>query len=47
MEYIQKFIPEGWNGTEENFSLEQLQTAYMQGTVMQGFVEKCDEICAI
>lgn len=42
---MQKFIPEGWNSLEENFNLEQLQTAKQQGTVIQGFVNKCDENC--
>ena len=44
MEY-QKFIPEGWNKSKEDFNLAQLETAKEQGTVMQGFVEKCDENC--
>lgn len=41
----QKFIPEGWNETQENFSLEQLQNAMVTGKVMQGFVNKYDENC--
>ena len=44
MEY-QKFIPEGWNETKENFSLEQLTQAKQSGNIMQGFVNKCDENC--
>ncbi len=44
MEY-QKFIPEGWNDTKENFSLEQLEQAKKHGSIMQGFVSKCDENC--
>ncbi len=44
MEY-QKFIPEGWNDTKENLTLQQLQQAKQNGTIMQGFVEKCDENC--
>lgn len=44
MEY-QKFIPEGWNATKENFSFEQLAEAQKNGTIMQGFVDKCDEKC--
>lgn len=43
MEIVQKFIPEGWNETEENFNLEQLQTAKQKGSIMQGFATKCDE----
>lgn len=42
MEY-QKFIPEGWNEQKEDFNLAQLENAKEQGTVIQGFVEKCDE----
>lgn len=42
MEY-QKFIPEGWNEQKEDFNLAQLENAKEHGTVMQGFVEKCDE----
>ena len=42
MEY-QKFIPEGWNDTKENFSLSDLQTAKQNGSILQGFAEKCDE----
>lgn len=40
---MQKFIPEGWNGTKENFNINELQNAKQNGTIMQGFVEKCDE----
>lgn len=45
MEYEQKIIPEGWNETKENYNLEQLQNAKLQGTIIQGFVKKCDEKC--
>ena len=34
----QKFLPEGWESTKENFNLEQLYQAKQNGTVMQGFV---------
>ena len=40
---MQKFIPEGWNDTKENFNLSDLQFAKQNGTIMQGFAEKCDE----
>lgn len=43
MEYVPKFIPEGWNELEEDFNLEQLQTVKREEKVIQGFVEKCDE----
>ena len=39
----QKFLPEGWESTKENFNLEQLYEAKQNGTVIQGFVNKCDE----
>lgn len=41
----QKFIPEGWNETKEDFDLRQLQNAKEQGTILQGLVKKCDENC--
>jgi len=40
---MQKFLPEGWNVEKENFNLEQLYEAKQNGTVIQGFVNKCDE----
>lgn len=43
----QKFIPEGWNETKEDFDLRQLQNAKEQGTILQGLVKKCDENCAL
>ena len=43
MEIPQKFVPEGWKDTKENFELQDLQNAKLQGTVIQGFVNKCDE----
>lgn len=42
MEY-QKFIPEGWENTKEDFNLVELQTAKQNRTILQGLVEKCDE----
>ncbi len=42
---MQKFLPEGWNVEKENFNLEQLYEAKQNGTVMQGFVNRCDENC--
>ena len=44
MEY-QKFIPEGWIETKEEFSLEELKKAKINGTIIQGFVDDCDENC--
>ena len=42
---MQKFIPEGWIETTENFDLEQLRNAKKNGTIIQGFVKNCDEDC--
>lgn len=42
---MQKFMPEGWTQVHENFSLEQLQNAKEKGTIIQGFVKKCDDDC--
>ena len=41
MEYS-KFIPEGWNDTNENISLETLKNALNTGEIMQGKVYECD-----
>ena len=42
MEY-QKFIPEGWYNTKENFSIDTLEKAMQSGKIIQGFAYKCDE----
>lgn len=42
MEYKQKFIPEGWNEVQKNFSIEELSKAAISGEVMQAKVERCD-----
>lgn len=42
MEY-QKFIPEGWKETKEEFNMQELKSAYEQGKIIQGFVGSCDE----
>ena len=41
MEY-QKFIPEGWAETKEEFNFEQLKNAYQEGKIIQGYVNNCD-----
>lgn len=41
MEY-QKFIPEGWLETKENFSENTLINAFQEGKVLQGIVNECD-----
>lgn len=41
MEYF-KFIPEGWNESNENINLESLKSALNTGEIMQGKVYKCD-----
>ena len=42
MEY-QKFIPEGWQSTEEKYSFNFLKDAWENETVIQGFVVECDK----
>ena len=42
MEY-QKFIPEGWKESQEEFTIDELKNAFSQGSVIQGVVKKCDE----
>ena len=42
MEYNQKFIPEGWDPQEKAFSLEELNNASINGSIMQAKVIKCD-----
>ena len=42
---MQKFLPEGWRNKKENFNLQQLYHAKESGTVLQGFVNSCDENC--
>lgn len=41
MEY-QKFIPEGWQELNNNFSIEELNLASINGSIMQGKVTRCD-----
>lgn len=42
MEY-QKFIPEGWQITNEKLDMDTLRDAMQTGKVMQGLVQKCDD----
>ena len=42
MEYIQKFIPEGWDDVNKAFSLEELNSASINGDIMQAKVTRCD-----
>lgn len=42
MDYNQKFIPEGWNEVSKPISLEELNIASINGSVMQAKVTKCD-----
>jgi small subunit ribosomal protein S1 len=42
MDYSQKFIPEGWRDADNAFSLEELNIASKNGSIMQGKVTKCD-----
>ena len=41
MEY-QKFIPEGWCVTKEEYSLNSLKNACNVGQIVEGYVESCD-----
>ena len=41
MEYL-RFIPEGWNESKENISLENVKDALNTGEIMQGKVYECD-----
>jgi len=42
MEY-QKFIPEGWETSKPEFSLNNIKEAISQGKVVQGLAYKCDD----
>ena len=42
MEYNQKFIPEGWESKIQAFSLEDLNNASKNGSIMEAKVTKCD-----
>ncbi len=42
MEY-QKFIPEGWIETKEEYNLDIIKKAFHYGETMQGYVNHCDE----
>ena len=39
----QKFIPEGWQITNENWDIATLNNAMQRGDILQGFVTNCDE----
>lgn len=41
MEY-QKFIPEGWYDTKDDFTLEELHDVKKQNKIIQGYAYKCD-----
>ena len=41
MEY-EKFIPEGWNESKEEFNLDTIKSALDTGAIMQGKVYECD-----
>ena len=42
MEYNQKFIPEGWDGANKIFSLDELNEAAINGNIIEAKVTKCD-----
>ena len=39
---MQKFIPEGWDDVSKVFSLEELNTASINGSIIEAKVTKCD-----
>lgn len=41
MEY-QKFIPEGWNNEKRKLTRNELEEAYQEEKILQGYVTKCD-----
>ena len=42
MEFKQRFIPEGWNKVNKVFSLDELNTASINGSIMEAKVTRCD-----
>ena len=42
MEYVQKFIPEGWKEGTKAFSLDELNKLSASGEILQAKVTKCD-----
>ena len=42
MEYVQKFIPEGWEERTKAFSLDELNKLSATGDILQAKVTKCD-----
>lgn len=42
MDYNQKFIPEGWNELNKAFSLDELNTASINGNIIEAKVTRCD-----
>jgi small subunit ribosomal protein S1 len=39
----QKFIPEGWDNTQVNYTCKDVENAMSQGAILQGLVTKCDD----
>lgn len=42
MEY-KRFIPEGWNESKQEYTINNLEDILKNGKIIQGYVEKCDE----
>ena len=40
---LQKFIPEGWEEEQKNYSIDDIKNAYAKGEIMQGCVDSCDD----
>ena len=39
----QKFIPEGWDNTQVNYTCSDIENALSKGTILQGLVTNCDD----
>ena len=42
MEY-KRFVPEGWNESKQEYTINNLEDILKNGKIIQGYVEKCDE----
>ena len=42
MEYVQRFIPEGWEESTKAFSLDELNKLSRTGEILQAKVTTCD-----
>ena len=42
MEY-KRFIPEGWNETKKEYTINNLEDIYKSGKIIEGYVDNCDD----